>query len=89
MIEIVVDQNKLEGHVNLIGEAGETFDAEEGHRRLLNRSRRRDLRPDPALPQDTRLWAILQNASGGIWGGCVYDAEAIIVQIKRQFRLLL
>ena len=36
-----------------------------------------DLSPDPNLPEDTKLWAVLQNASGGVWGGCVYDAEAI------------
>jgi hypothetical protein len=23
------------------------------------------------------MWAALQNASGGVWGGCVYDSEAI------------
>ena len=34
-----------------------------------------DLAPHPALPDDTRLWAALQNASGGTWGGCVYDAR--------------
>ncbi len=83
IIEIVVDRNKLEGHVNFVGEGNETFDPEEGHRRLLSRAARSDLRPDPALPVDTRLWAALQNASGGIWGGCVYDAEAIISRIKR------
>ncbi|HEY7307397.1 MAG TPA: YjhG/YagF family D-xylonate dehydratase [Bryobacteraceae bacterium] len=78
LIEIIIDRNKLEGHVNFIGEGEEQFDAEEGHRRLQARAPRPDLRPDPALPQDTRLWAALQHASGGIWGGCVYDAEAII-----------
>ena len=78
LIEITVDRNKLEGHVNFMGEGGEQFDAEEGHRRLTLRAPREDLRPDPALPEDTRLWAALQHASGGIWGGCVYDAEAII-----------
>jgi xylonate dehydratase len=83
VIEIVVDRNKLEGHVNFIGEAGEIFDAEEGHRRLLNRAPRTDLRSDPALPEDTRLWAVLQQASGGIWGGCVYDVETIVAQVKR------
>jgi putative YjhG/YagF family dehydratase len=78
LIEITVDRNKLEGHVNFVGEGEERFDAEEGHRRLTLRTPRPDLRSDPALPQDTRLWAALQHASGGIWGGCVYDAEAII-----------
>jgi hypothetical protein len=36
-----------------------------------------DLAPDPQFPADTRLWAMLQHASGGVWGGCVYDVEAI------------
>jgi putative YjhG/YagF family dehydratase len=36
-----------------------------------------DLSPDPALPEDTRLWAAMITASGGIWGGCVYDVDAI------------
>ncbi len=84
LIEIIVDRNKLEGHVNFIGENGEQFDAEEGHRRLMARTSRQDLRPDPGLPQDTRLWAALQHASGGIWGGCVYDAEAIIRRLGEQ-----
>jgi putative YjhG/YagF family dehydratase len=82
MVEILIDRNKLEGHVNFVGEADECFDAEEGHRRLLARAPRTDLRPDAALPVDTRLWAALQHASGGIWGGCVYDAEAIVAKLS-------
>jgi hypothetical protein len=39
---------------------------------------RADLAPDPGLPDDTRLWAALQDVSGGTWGGAVYDAEAIL-----------
>ena len=35
------------------------------------------LAPRPDLPADTRLWAALQEASGGIWAGCVYDADRI------------
>jgi xylonate dehydratase len=46
-------------------------------RTLAERPCREDLAPDPQLPADTKLWAALQNASGGTWGGCVYDAEAI------------
>ena len=82
LIEIVVDREKLEGRVNFIGEVGETFDPEEGRVRLLARPPRTDLRPDPALPEDTRLWAALQNASGGIWGGCVYDADALVAKLR-------
>jgi xylonate dehydratase len=81
-IEIVIDRNKLEGHVNLIGEYDEVFDAAEGERRLQNRPLRDDLQPDPLLPADTRLWAALQQVSGGIWGGCVYDADAIIAKLR-------
>jgi xylonate dehydratase len=81
LVEILIDRNKLEGQVNFIGENGETFSAEEGHRRLLKRTQREDLRPDPLLPSETRLWAALQQASGGIWGGCVYDTEAIITKL--------
>ena len=33
-------------------------------------------RADPALPDDTRIWAALQDVSGGAWGGSVYDTEA-------------
>jgi hypothetical protein len=39
---------------------------------------RADLAPDPALPADTRLWAALQEVSGGTWGGSVYDVEKIL-----------
>jgi putative YjhG/YagF family dehydratase len=82
LIEIVIDRNKLEGHMNFIGENGEEFDPEEGHRRLLHRPLRPDLRPDPALPDDTRLWAALQQVSGGIWGGCVFDVESIVGKLR-------
>ncbi len=83
LIEIVVDRNNLEGSVNFIGEGGAVFPAEEGRRRLVERDLRDDLRADPLLPEDTRLWAALQQASGGIWGGCVYDADAIVARLKQ------
>jgi putative YjhG/YagF family dehydratase len=82
-IEIVVDRTALNGQVNLIGEGEEIFGAEEGARRLAARSPRPDLRPDPNLPQDTRLWAALVQASGGVWGGCVYDADQIIHRLEK------
>jgi putative YjhG/YagF family dehydratase len=82
-IEIVIDRNALHGTVNLVGEGGERFSAEEGGRRLAARTQRDDLAPHPALPDDTRLWAALVQASGGVWGGCVYDADAIIAKLGR------
>ncbi len=81
-IEIVVDRNRLEGSVNLVGQGEERFTAEEGTAILAARSARTDLRSDPALPADTRLWAALQHASGGVWGGCVYDPDAIIHRLN-------
>jgi dihydroxyacid dehydratase/phosphogluconate dehydratase len=78
LIEILIDRNKLEGSVNLVGEAGRTFTAEEGARILAERPLRTDLAPDPALPSETRLWAALQDVSGGSWGGCVFDTDAIL-----------
>jgi xylonate dehydratase len=77
-IEIVIDCAALTGAVNFVGEGEEVFGAEEGARRLAARAPRTDLRPHPGLPEDTRLWAALVQASGGVWGGCVYDADAII-----------
>jgi putative YjhG/YagF family dehydratase len=82
LIEIVIDRINLEGSVNLVGADGVTFGAEEGARILSARPARTDLAPDPALPNDSRLWAALQNASGGTWGGCVYDADAIIATLE-------
>ena len=77
-IEIVIDRANLIGTVNLIGTSAGLFGAEGGLDELQRRSPRTDLRPHPDLPDDTRLWAALVQASGGIWGGCVYDADAII-----------
>ena len=81
LIEIVIDRNELIGHVNFVGENGEEFTAEEGQVRLAQRTARTDLQADPGLPEDTKLWAALQHASGGIWGGCVYDAAAIVAKL--------
>jgi len=82
LIEIVVDRNRLEGAVNLVGAEGRAFGAEEGARVLAARSPRPDLAPDPDLPAATRLWAALQEISGGPWGGAVYDTESILEVIE-------
>ena len=78
-IEIVIDRVRLEGSVNLLDDAGKAMDAAA----LAARPPRPDLAPDPALPADTRLWAALQNASGGTWGGCVFDVEAILRKLEK------
>ena len=82
VVEIIVDRNRLEGSVNLIGHSERIFDADEGTRVLAGRASRPDLSPDPDLPDDTRLWAALQQAGGGTWGGCVYDVNAIAEKLK-------
>ena len=74
-IQIVVDRNRLEGSIDLIGPTGSI---EEGTHLLSQRAMRADLAPDPNLPDDTRLWAALQRVGGGTWGGCVYDVDAIL-----------
>jgi dihydroxyacid dehydratase/phosphogluconate dehydratase len=77
-IRIIVDRNRLEGTVDLAGDANGAFGPEEAAKELARREPRPDLRPDLNLPDDTRLWAALQAASGGTWGGCVYDVDRIV-----------
>ena len=76
-IRIVVDRNRLEGSLDLVGHDGREYGPEEGARVLAARTPRPDLAPDPDLPDDTRLWALLQQTGGGTWGGCVYDVDAV------------
>jgi dihydroxyacid dehydratase/phosphogluconate dehydratase len=78
MIELVVNRASLDGTVNLVGEKGVAESIEAGSRILAARESRPDLAPDPQLPDDTRIWAALQDVSGGTWGGSVYDPDAIL-----------
>jgi putative YjhG/YagF family dehydratase len=78
LIAIVVDRVNLTGSLDLVGHDGEEYTPAAGAAVLAARSLHPDLAPDPDLPADTRLWAALQQASGGIWGGCVYDVDAIL-----------
>jgi dihydroxyacid dehydratase/phosphogluconate dehydratase len=82
-IEIIIDRQKLHGSINLVGEVGKVLGVAEGTRLLAGRKLRDDLAADANLPDDTRLWAALQSASGGTWGGCVYDVEAITEKLQR------
>ena len=70
--------------MDLVGEGARRFTPEDGAVVLAGRAPRPDLAPHPALPDDTRLWAALQQASGGTWGGCVYDADAVIAALGRK-----
>ncbi|HXT13967.1 MAG TPA: YjhG/YagF family D-xylonate dehydratase [Candidatus Angelobacter sp.] len=84
VIRIVVDRNQIEGRIDLIGEGDGRFSPEEGERILAERAMRSDLKPNEDLPEDIRLWAALQSASGGTWAGCVYDAERIMERLRQQ-----
>ena len=81
LIRIVIDRGRLDGSVDFVGEDGGELPLDEATRRLAARPLRADLAPDPLLPDDSRLWAALQAASGGPWGGCVFDVDAIIAAL--------
>jgi len=81
LIRIVVDRARLEGTVDLVGHGADEWGADEGARVLAARPLRPDLAADPALPDDTRLWAALQDVGGGTWGGCVADVDAILAAL--------
>lgn len=67
-IRLRIDTRSLDGAVDVIS----VSEAE-----LAARGVHPELRLDPRVPADTRLWAALQAASGGSWGGCVYDVDRI------------
>ncbi len=71
-LRIFIDRKNLTGTIDYTG----TDD-------LAARPTREDLAPHPDLPADTRLWALLQAASGGTWGGCVFDCDSIAERLKR------
>lgn len=78
LIEIEVDRLNLEGTINLVGVDGEHKGIDWGTEELARRELQDNLKAHPLLPDDSRLWAALQNVSGGTWGGCVFDVDAII-----------
>ncbi len=82
VIRIVINRTTLEGALDFVGEAGRTFSPEEGAKVLAARASREDLAPAANLPADTRLWAALQQAGGGTWGGCVYDVESVLALLE-------
>jgi len=92
-IRIVIDRHQLEGRVDFVAPAEATHPdgqppakllaPEEGTQVLAQRTPHPQLRPDRQLPPATRLWAALQQVSGGTWGGCVYDVERIVEALER------
>ncbi len=82
LIEIVVDRKNLTGSINFVGTPGSRLDPAAAAQVLAQRQPALPLKPDPELPSDTRLWALLQQVVGGTWGGCVYDAAAIETALR-------
>jgi putative YjhG/YagF family dehydratase len=82
LIEIVIDRNTLTGTVNLVGADNVTLDAKTCETLLRERPRHPGLAPHERLPDDSRLWAALQRASGGTWAGCVYDVDRIVAALE-------
>ena len=78
VINIEIDRNTLEGSVDLV----EPFDDVSVQQALTERGFHADLQVEEAIPDDTRLWAALQQVGGGTWGGCVYDVDEIIKTLK-------
>jgi putative YjhG/YagF family dehydratase len=77
-IRVIVDRINLTGAIDVVGHDAQNYSAAQGAELLAARPPHPDLAPDPDLPDDTRLWAALQNVGGGAWGGCIYDVDAII-----------
>ncbi|HEY6549165.1 MAG TPA: dihydroxy-acid dehydratase, partial [Vicinamibacteria bacterium] len=84
VIEIHIDRRALEGSVDLVATAEGSLTPEQAKALLASRSLHAGLAPRPDLPADTRLWAALQEASGGVWAGCVYDVDRIEAALAKE-----
>lgn len=81
-IAIQIDRIQLTGSVDMVGTADQQLDPDRARQLLDSRTTHPALQPDPRLPDDTRLWAALQQVGGGTWGGCVYDVDAIVETLE-------
>ena len=82
LIEIIIDRERLEGSINLVGDHSGNHGKTWGTKTLSERKDSESLRPHPKIPDDSRLWASLQDVSGGTWGGCVFDVDQIIKTLE-------
>jgi putative YjhG/YagF family dehydratase len=80
-IAIEIDRQGHAGRVDLVGTTAGPLSPGEAQALLDSRPPHPGLAPRADLPADTRLWAALQEASGGIWRGCVYDPERILAAL--------
>jgi len=79
VIRIQIDRTRLEGRIDFIGgDADAPLDPAAAAALLAGRNIHPAIAAHPRLPADTRLWAALQEASGGTWAGCVYDVDRIV-----------
>jgi putative YjhG/YagF family dehydratase len=81
-IELIINRETQTGSVNLVAAGGRDLSPSEAKRLLDQRPTHPALRSHPRLPDDTRLWAALQRASGGTWRGCLYDVDRITAVIE-------
>ncbi len=77
----MIDRNTLTGSISLVGAKGVPLDAQACDALLRSRPAHPRLAPHERLPDDSRLWAALQRASGGTWAGCVYDVDRIVAAL--------
>ncbi len=82
LVEIRIDVAGLSGTIDLVGDGASRVTPDEGARILAARDPHPGLAAHPGLPDDTRLWAALQDASGGTWNGCVYDTDRIVAVLR-------
>lgn len=82
-VRVRIDSQRLNGRVDWIGDRRRRYPPAQASRILRQRPLHPGLRPHPDLPLDTRLWAALQEVSGGAWGGCVYDVDRIAELLER------
>ena len=83
IIDIVIDRDRLVGHVNFVG-TGDLPTSSEAESTLETRDPHPGLKPHASLPDDTRLWAALQTVSGGTWKGAVYDVNLILRALDQE-----
>lgn len=88
ILEIEIDRLNLTGKINLVGTPDGALTPEAAAAVLVGREPHAGLQPHPNLPDDTRLWAALQRASGGTWAGCIYDVDRIIEIIDAGMKAL-
>jgi xylonate dehydratase len=86
LLEIVIDRNELVGRIDLVGTEEGPLSPEQADALLAVRPTHPGVHPQPDLPDDTRLWAALQRASGGTWAGCVYDVDRIVELLEEGAR---